>query len=70
MQLHRLLYMEEVKWLKFMLSRELAVRPPMNDKKEAKLLAGNCVKLHREMEKLLDMLKLKSWAIIQKFPLF
>ena len=50
MQLHRLLYMEEVKWLKFMLSRELAVRPPMNDKKEAKLLAGNCVKLHRDGE--------------------
>ena len=50
MQLHRLLYMEEVKWLKFMLSHELAVRPPMNDKKEAKLLAGNCVKLHRDGE--------------------
>ena len=50
MHLHGLLYMEEVEWLKAMLSRELAVRPPMNNKKEAKLLAGNCVKLHRDGE--------------------
>ena len=38
--------MEEIEWLKDMLSRELEVRPPMNDKKEAKLLAGNCVTLY------------------------
>lgn len=41
-----LLFMEEVQWLKAMLRRELEVRPPMSDKKEAKLLAGNCVILH------------------------
>ena len=40
--------MEEVKWLKAMLRRELEVRPPMSDKKEAKLLAGNCVTLYRD----------------------
>ena len=40
--------MEDVKWLKSMLAKELEVRPPSSDKKEAKYLAGNCLKLYRE----------------------
>ncbi len=40
--------MEDVKWLKSMLANELEVRPPTSDKKEAKYLAGNCLKLYRE----------------------
>lgn len=40
--------MEDVRWLKAMLSSELEVRPPTSDKKEEKYLAGNCVKIYRE----------------------
>lgn len=40
--------MEDVRWLKAMLSSELEVRPPASDKKEAKYLAGNCVKIYRD----------------------
>ena len=40
--------MEDVRWLKAMLSSELEVRPPASDKKEAKYLTGNCVKIYRD----------------------
>ena len=40
--------MEDVRWLKKMLSSELEVRPPSSDKKEAKYLAGNCAKIYRD----------------------
>ena len=40
--------MEEVRWLKAMLSTELEVRPPASDKKEAKFLHGDCAKIYRE----------------------
>jgi len=40
--------MEEVRWLKAMLSSELEVRPPTSDKKEEKYLAGNCAKIYRD----------------------
>lgn len=39
--------MEDVRWLKSMLRDELEVRPPSNDKKEARFLAGNCVKIYK-----------------------
>ena len=40
--------MEDVDWLKSMLSKELEVRPPNSNKRERKYLAGNCVKLYNE----------------------
>ena len=40
--------MEEVRWLKAMLSTELEVRPPASDKKEAKYLQGDCAKIYRD----------------------
>ena len=40
--------MEEVRWLKTMLSTELEVRPPTSDKKEAKYLQGDCAKIYRD----------------------
>ena len=42
------LRMEDVRWLKTMLSSELEVRSPKSDKKEASYLAGNCMKLYRD----------------------
>ena len=38
--------MEDVEWLKSMLSEEREVRPPSNRKKEQRYLNGNCVKLY------------------------
>ena len=40
--------MEEVRWLKYMLSTELEVRPPTSDKNEAKCLQGECAKIYRD----------------------
>ena len=38
--------MEDVDWLRSMLSMEQEVRPPGSKKSETKFLNGNCVKLH------------------------
>ena len=38
--------MEDVDWLRSMLSMEQEVRPPGSKKSEAKFLDGNCVKLY------------------------
>jgi len=38
--------MDDVEWLQSTLSSELEVRPPTSRRREAKSLAGNCVKLY------------------------
>ena len=38
--------MEDVDWLRSMLSNELEVRPPRSKKSEQRFLDGNCVKLY------------------------
>ena len=40
--------MEDVDWLRSMLSMEQEVRPPGSKKSETKFLNGNCVKLYDE----------------------
>ena len=40
--------MEDVDWLKSMLSLEREVRPPSSTKREQKYLDGNCVKLYHD----------------------
>ena len=39
--------MDDVEWLLSTLSSELEVRPPTSRRREAKYLAGNCVKLYQ-----------------------
>jgi len=67
--------MEDVRWLKAMLSKELEVRPPKSDKNEAKYLAGNCVKLYRngnligytEMRKVGNHIEISTVLVDSKF---
>ncbi len=59
MYLPWLLCMEDVRWLKAMLSKELEVRPPVSDKKEAECLAGKCVKIYRN-EKIIGFAEMRK----------